>query len=1368
MAWTMMVSHNGSDSELLPPQFRLYMRIIQRSALLMDDDSQGWIALLFYFHKSQPLRTHGPVSGPDNDKSLGEASVSSDFVSDRSFGVRMQYCGVNDSLSLPWINHGFGICFLHTLGSSIIGLWILICGTMQLFFYRKYATRLSEAVLPHNKTFKVQIFCHFTLTSLAALSLIVRHGVHSYHVLGYEILDFVAQLIIWPLALSVLLVERNFQLPSAPSHGHGFVLITTWTLAFVWETLKLLSLNNEPFFYDLSEPKDQIELALFCLEYLLVFVAFFLGMKAPGISQTHDYLFGDHSDIEAILPDGEGGPRNQDIQRSTWQGLWKKLGILLPYMWPKRSFGLQLRVLLCLLLLAGVRVANVFVPIYYKKIVDALTPVALGEELQFCWDLIAIFVALKLIQGGGTGGQGILNNIRSFLWIRVQQYTTREIQVGLFEHLHHLSLRWHLSRKTGEVLRIMDRGTNSINGLLSYLIFNILPTVVDIVVAIIYFSSAFNIWFGLIVLVTMIIYLAITVGVTEWRTKYRRSMNLADNDQRTKGVDSLLNFETVKYYGAEKYEIDRYQDAILSYQSEEYKSQASLTLLNAAQSGIINAGLLVGSLYCGLLVTQKRLTPGDYVLFGTYILQLMVPLNFLGTLYRVIQESFINMENMLELMDEEREVSDIPNALPIVATQGKIEFRNVDFHYNSDRSILKNVSFIANPGETIAMVGATGSGKSTMIRLLFRFYDVQGGEILIDGQNIQSVTQASVRKAIGVVPQDTVLFNDTIRYNIRYGRPEATDEEVEDAARHADIHDKITTFPDGYDTKVGERGLKLSGGEKQRVAIARTLLKSPKIVLLDEATSALDTQTERNIQNALNQICQDRTTIVVAHRLSTITHANCILVISDGEIVERGRHEELLAQPGGKYAAMWNQQSQKNNEEDYQNPGQYFEQPAAHSNQVYDQTFQGGYANEESQGQIGFGDIWPILIIPAVVAAIVSGAAVLIAAQQSAAARSGLENQISSLGSQTGSQEQMIRSLTAQLAQSQGQINSLNSQVAALDAAAADGGADGGAGGGTGGSTGGGSTGDNFYPVLVVEYNQKPWIVDLYGNGKCSLDLDFPWVTQFAAIGLEGLLALNATKSNSFDSMLYLESAETTFETLDFLTYRNCIVLLDDLNVFVMIGSHGNQYGRGTEYFNNRTFQWNLQDGTVNQTVYEDAPFAGRSECSRIYTRARGTEVVLFQISTNPQVFLYNLNRREWNEITFPSNYDHDHKSGENNYNLKLPPHLHNYYNQPNYPYTQTQNYYPSYKSQDKVSDHPNHYSDYPNTISPNQYSEYSTTISPDYYADEYASYEDTEDEGQNGSNILSRIVQRYSSFGRALIQRWEGVDRQAFAALGP
>jgi len=387
-------------------------------------------------------------------------------------------------------------------------------------------------------------------------------------------------------------------------------------------------------------------------------------------------------------------------------------------------------------------------------------------------------------------------------------------------------------------------------------------------------------------------------------------MNEMENKYKQKAVDSLLNFETVKYYGAEGEEVKQYNSSILSYQGEEWKTYASMYLLNLNQGIIMNIGLSIGLLYCAYLISIGSKSVGDYALVAQYIAQVMVPLNWLGTLYRVIQDAFVNMENMLELMEEPIEVKDIPNALPLMALHGKIDFRNVSFHYAEDRQILKNLNFTVNPGQTFAIVGPTGSGKTTVMRLLFRFYDVQEGHIFVDNQNIAEVTQNSLRKAIGVVPQDTVLFNDTISSNIRYARIDATDQEVEDAAAHADIHEKILTFKDGYNSTVGERGLKLSGGEKQRVAIARTLLKTPVLVLLDEATSALDTKTEKNIQDALSKVCAGKTTLIVAHRLSTITHADCILVLQDGEIVERGRHEDLL-NSNGVYADMWDQQSKK-------------------------------------------------------------------------------------------------------------------------------------------------------------------------------------------------------------------------------------------------------------------------------------------------------------------------------------------------------------------------------------------------------------------------------------------------------------------------
>jgi ATP-binding cassette, subfamily B (MDR/TAP), member 6 len=592
--------------------------------------------------------------------------------------------------------------------------------------------------------------------------------------------------------------------------------------------------------------------------------------------------------------------------RSTFRNGWKKLKTLMPFLWPKKSFLLQSRVIFCFFLLFLGRVINVFVPLYHKKIVDSLS-----IPHDFRWDWILVYVAMKFLQGGGTGSMGLLNNLRSFLWIRIQQYTTRTIEVELFRHLHSLSLRWHLGRKTGEVLRVMDRGTDSINNLLNYILFSIAPTIIDIIVAIVFFVTAFNWIFGLIVFITMVLYIFLTIAITEWRTKFQRRMNLADNETRAKSVDSLLNFETVKYYGAENYEVESYHQAILKYQKEEFSSIFTLNILNTVQNIIICSGLLAGSLLCAWLVVNgegmDKMTVGDYTLFALYIVQLYGPLNWFGTYYRQIQKNFVDMENMFDLMKEEQEVIDAPGAPELSVVRGGIDFSNVSFGYSPEKIILKNVTFNIAPGKTVALVGQSGAGKSTIMRLLFRFYDVNSGAIMIDGQNIKTVTQESLRKAIGVVPQDTVLFNNTIKYNIKYGKLSSDDHDVMAAARNADIHDKILAFPQQYDTQVGERGLRLSGGEKQRVAIARTILKGPQIVLLDEATSALDTQTERNIQSALSRVCANKTTLIIAHRLSTIIHADEILVLKEGEIVERGRHEQLLEE-SGLYADMWNQQ----------------------------------------------------------------------------------------------------------------------------------------------------------------------------------------------------------------------------------------------------------------------------------------------------------------------------------------------------------------------------------------------------------------------------------------------------------------------------
>ncbi|XP_050299608.1 ATP-binding cassette sub-family B member 6-like [Anthonomus grandis grandis] len=811
------------------------------------------------------------------------------------------YCPPNAPIWNVWVDNGVNECFMDTVTSSVIAGYILIAGSIQLYIYKKYGTDVSPNHLPKSKLYHLQLFLTIFLPVLEIIRFVLAVTVFKdSRLYGYMISYLVLLLFSYIFSITVIRVERHNMLPSVPTRGHGIVLLVFWTLIFVSQNLLFLNLNRKGWWFQLQGLENKVEMSLFVLRYVSALLLFLLGLKAPGIIRNIDYF---------SLDDSSRNPHAVANQNpSTWKNFWKKMRTLMPFMWPKKDLMLQFRVLFCVLLLVAGRVVNVYVPIYNGLIVDSLGETK-KQEPTFRWDWILVYVAFKFLQGGGTGGMGLLNNLRSFLWIRISQYTTRETEVELFRHLHSLSLRWHLSRKTGEVLRVMDRGTDSINNLLNYIFFSIAPTLIDIVVAVAYFCSVFNIWFGLIVFLTMILYIAITVWVTEWRTKFVRRMNLADNETKARSVDSLLNFETVKYYGAEAFEVEAFRDVIYKFQAEEWKSNVTLNLLNTVQNIIICSGLLAGSLLCAYMVADKHtLRAGDYVLFATYIIQLYVPLNWFGTYYRSIQKNFIDMENMFDLLKEEEEIIDAPGAGPLtIRSVYGVEFNNVSFSYVPERLVLKNITFSVPSGKTVALVGPSGSGKSTIIRLLFRFYDTETGAILIDGQNIKTVTQQSLRRVIGVVPQDTVLFNNTIKYNIQYGRLTATDADIIEAARGADIHDRILTFPDQYDTMVGERGLRLSGGEKQRVAIARTILKAPNIVLLDEATSALDTQTERNIQESLNKMCAKRTTIIVAHRLSTIIHADEILVLKDGEIVERGKHENLIGQEG-VYAHMWKQQ----------------------------------------------------------------------------------------------------------------------------------------------------------------------------------------------------------------------------------------------------------------------------------------------------------------------------------------------------------------------------------------------------------------------------------------------------------------------------
>ena len=593
------------------------------------------------------------------------------------------------------------------------------------------------------------------------------------------------------------------------------------------------------------------------------------------------------------LPTGTAGPRPGSD--------WKTLGKLVPYVWAWRW-----RVLLALSCLVAAKLANVGVPLLLKSLVDALT-LKPGDPRA----LIVVPVALLLGYGALRVSITLFTELREFLFYPVAARIARRVSLEAFEHLLALSLRFHLERQTGGVSRDIERGSRSIQSLLNYTIYNILPTLVEITMVIVLLSAKFDGWFAAITFGALVLYIGFTVSVTEWRTSFRRAMNEQDSKANTKALDALLNYETVKYFSNEPFEQARYDENLRHLEKASIKSQSSLSMLNLGQSLIIASAVTLLVWRATVGVVAGTLTLGDLVLVNALMIQLYIPLNFLGVIYREIKQSMIDMEKMFTLLGQNKEIADAPNAPPL-AIRGSgpgtpvaaVRFDDVRFGYDADREILHGVSFEIPAGKTVAVVGPSGSGKSTLARLLFRFYDVGSGRISIDGQDIRSVTQKSLREAIGIVPQDTVLFNDTVEYNIAYGRTGASRAEVEGAARSAHIHAFIVSTPKGYDTMVGERGLKLSGGEKQRVAIARTLLKNPPVLIFDEATSALDSANERAIQAELQGVARNRTALVIAHRLSTVVEAHQILVMHEGRIVERGSHAELVA-AGGRYAEMW-------------------------------------------------------------------------------------------------------------------------------------------------------------------------------------------------------------------------------------------------------------------------------------------------------------------------------------------------------------------------------------------------------------------------------------------------------------------------------
>ncbi|KAE9553383.1 hypothetical protein FO519_003393 [Halicephalobus sp. NKZ332] len=679
---------------------------------------------------------------------------------------------------------------------------------------------------------------------------------------------------------------------------------------YIWATshsVYWIAITSIPFFNTYRRNPSTVLVLFYLLEFLLVtpLIVFWNNYFSSNPLDTPYFVYGVIEIVLSFLCLNlvvfRRTLRDVHNPNGKWLKIERALRTVFHYIWPEKHCMLQIRIFICALLLLVGRVTNIIYPLYAKWIVDDLS------KGIFCYQLIITSAIVKFLQGSAMGG--FLNTFRSQLWIPVSQNTTMQVQSEMFLHLHKLSLKWHLSRKTGEIIRIMDRGTKSIQTLLMYILFNVTPTIVDILIATTFFFVAYNMYFGGLVFITMTIYLVVTIVVTEWRTRHRREMNAAENQWQFIGVDSLLNCETVKQFCAEMTEYNRYRSAVTEFQKAEYKNSSSMNLLNFLQNGIIGVSMLIGCVLIGYFISlpDSVYTAGDYIMFTTYLLQLYGPLNFFGTLYRTIQNAFVDMENMFEFLSEKVEIGDPPNPELMPVMPSSVAFDKVWFAYHENQPVLKGITFTANAGDTVGVVGATGAGKSTLIRLLFRLYDVTDGGIKINDIDIRKFKVNELRSIIGIVPQDVVLFNDTIAYNIGYGKPTASLEDIMEAAKSAQIHEFIQGLPNQYSTVVGERGLKLSGGERQRVAIARTLLRNPMVLLLDEATSALDYATENLVQDNFEMISKHKIAFIVAHRLSTVRNAGRIIVLKDGNIVEIGNHEELLKLKG-EYHRLWTMQ----------------------------------------------------------------------------------------------------------------------------------------------------------------------------------------------------------------------------------------------------------------------------------------------------------------------------------------------------------------------------------------------------------------------------------------------------------------------------
>ncbi|MCX5515001.1 metal ABC transporter permease [Kaistia algarum] len=608
------------------------------------------------------------------------------------------------------------------------------------------------------------------------------------------------------------------------------------------------------------------------------------------------------SAVNSADPASKAGKKASDERPAlaTIRRLW-------PYIWPSDRPDLKLRVALALVVLVAAKIVTVMVPFFYKWATNALTAGRGANADAGLATVLTIPIMLVVAYGVGRVLLNLFNQLRDALFARVSEHAIRQLGYRAFVHMHRLSLRFHLQRRTGGLSRTMDHGMKGVDSIVDHIILNTVPTLLEFIFAAVIIAWQFNLTYLAVIVVTIVAYVWFTIVASNWRIALRREMNASDTEANSKAVDSLLNYETVKYFGNERMEAERYDLSLARYEAASIKTWTSLAWLNIGQTVIFTIGMTTCMVFSGLAILRGEQSLGDFVMINALLIQLAFPLNFIGMIYRELKQGLADVEAMFDLLGSDEEVKDKEDAPALVVGPGEVRFEDVAFHYEPSRPILKGISFAVPAGHTVAIVGPSGAGKSTISRLLFRFYDVTGGRITIDGVDIRDVQQESVRAAIGMVPQDTVLFNDTIAYNIRYGRPAASDAEMREAARMAQIAPLIEALPEGFDTEVGERGLKLSGGEKQRVAIARTILKAPPILILDEATSALDTHTEREIQEALDRVSTGRTTLVIAHRLSTVVQANQILVLEAGRIVERGRHDELMAL-GGLYASMWNRQ----------------------------------------------------------------------------------------------------------------------------------------------------------------------------------------------------------------------------------------------------------------------------------------------------------------------------------------------------------------------------------------------------------------------------------------------------------------------------